>query len=403
MGKSEKTTVFVEPEEEWDVFISYASEDRDIVAGPLANALREKGLRVWFDQFEIKVGDSLFASISEGIRLSKFGIVILSPNFFAKQWTKRELSAFFNLSTSQGKNSILPIWYKMSVAEINKFSPLLSDIVALRWEDSLEVVTSQILSVTAPERSDGVLPKALQISGQVRRYISDEDYQTILTKYFEANPLETLNALNNILTDIEQPSLVRTRTIEIFSLFNELKSINYELVLRSPSLDLLSALIRALIKGDYPLTPSQLNILMNNSSLPNRSTDNIGDMVRYFNKLGSNFTSEVFLPLTSSNHWTVKHNCVKAIIKMDDEKSMEVLSKFSTMSYWLAREKIIEYINEKTEGGKIKADEVKIAKQIINQIRTDGQTDNSKLMRLSGDALWLLEKYLESNPISLDE
>ena len=88
---------------------------------------------------------------------------------------------------------------------------------------------------------------------------------------------------------------------------------------------------------------------------------------------------------------------------MDDEKSMEVLSKFSTMSYWLAREKIIEYINEKTEGGKIKADEVKIAKQIINQIRTDGQTDNSKLMRLSGDALWLLEKYLESNPISLDE
>ena len=68
MGKSEKTTVFVEPEEEWDVFISYASEDRDIVAGPLANALREKGLRVWFDQFEIKVGDSLFASISEGIR-----------------------------------------------------------------------------------------------------------------------------------------------------------------------------------------------------------------------------------------------------------------------------------------------------------------------------------------------
>jgi len=215
MEESKKTAIFIEPGEEWDGFISYASEDRDIVAGPLANALRDKGLRVWFDQVEIKVGDSLFASISEGIRLSKFGVVILSPNFFSKQWTKRELSGLFNLDTFQGKNSILPVWYKMSVLEINQFSPLLSDIVATRWEDGLDIIIGQILSVVTPEKTESELPKALRIAGEVRRHISESDYETYILNLYETNQPETLNALVNIITDIEQPVQIQIRAIEI--------------------------------------------------------------------------------------------------------------------------------------------------------------------------------------------
>ena len=70
MADSMEFITFIEPEEEWNVFISYASKDRESVAAPLANALCNKGLSVWFDQFEIKVRDSLFSSISEGIKLS---------------------------------------------------------------------------------------------------------------------------------------------------------------------------------------------------------------------------------------------------------------------------------------------------------------------------------------------
>jgi hypothetical protein len=178
-----------------------------------------------FDQFEIKVGDSLFTSISEGIRSSKYGLVILSPNFFSKQWTQRELRGLFNLSTIQGKNSILPVWYKISVTDINRFSPLLTDIVATRWEDGIDVVVGQILSVVAPEKFESALPTALRISGEVRRYISDSDYKTVLTKLFEVSPSETLEALNNLLLDIEQPSLVHGRVIEMVSSLGELKSL----------------------------------------------------------------------------------------------------------------------------------------------------------------------------------
>lgn len=68
----------------WDVFISYASEDRETVAAPLAEALRVNGLRVWYDQFELTPGKQLLQSIDEGLRESRFGIVVLSPHFSQK-------------------------------------------------------------------------------------------------------------------------------------------------------------------------------------------------------------------------------------------------------------------------------------------------------------------------------
>ena len=76
----------------WDAFISHASEDKDDFVRPLAEGLRERGLKVWFDEFELKVGDNLRGSIDRGLSQSRFGIVVFSPQFFEKQWPKNELS-----------------------------------------------------------------------------------------------------------------------------------------------------------------------------------------------------------------------------------------------------------------------------------------------------------------------
>ena len=45
--------------ETYDVFISHASEDKDEFVRPLANALMELGMKVWFDEMTLKIGDSL--------------------------------------------------------------------------------------------------------------------------------------------------------------------------------------------------------------------------------------------------------------------------------------------------------------------------------------------------------
>ena len=69
---------------DWDVFISHAWKDKDSFVRPLAKALQAKGLKVWFDESELKVGDSLRRSIDQGLAKSKYGIVVLSPNFFER-------------------------------------------------------------------------------------------------------------------------------------------------------------------------------------------------------------------------------------------------------------------------------------------------------------------------------
>jgi len=113
----------------FDVFISHASEDKDEVVRPLAFALQNKRLRVWYDEFELKIGDSLRQKIDRGLSNSRFGIVVLSKNFIKKGWTNYELDGIITKAIS-GKQVILPIWHNITKQEVIDYSPSLADKVA---------------------------------------------------------------------------------------------------------------------------------------------------------------------------------------------------------------------------------------------------------------------------------
>lgn len=114
---------------EYDVFISHASEDKDDVVRPLAKSLVEKGLKVWYDEFELKIGDSLRRKIDKGLSKSKFGIVVLSRNFIRKGWTNYELDGIVSKANT-GEQILLPIWHEITKKEVIDFSPSLADKVA---------------------------------------------------------------------------------------------------------------------------------------------------------------------------------------------------------------------------------------------------------------------------------
>lgn len=134
-------------ERDFDVFISHASEDKNAVVGPLAHALRKDGLEVWYDEFELKIGDSLRRKIDSGIARSRFGIVVLSPSFFAKGWPQYELDGLVTMSVS-GAQVLLPLWHGISRDEVISHSPSLADKVALRTADyTIEEIAAEITSV----------------------------------------------------------------------------------------------------------------------------------------------------------------------------------------------------------------------------------------------------------------
>lgn len=130
--------------ESWDVFISHASEDKDAIARPLAEALRGKGLRVWYDEFSLTVGDSLRKSIDYGLAHSRFGAVILSKHFFEKHWPEQELNGLATREV-EGKKVILPVWHGVSFNDVRENSPMLADRVAVSTDKGLEKVVEQLL------------------------------------------------------------------------------------------------------------------------------------------------------------------------------------------------------------------------------------------------------------------
>ncbi len=115
---------------QYDAFISHATEDKDAVARPLAERLRALEFIVWYDEFQLKVGDSLRRSIDRGLASSRFGIVVLSPSFFAKNWPQYELDGLVAREIAGG-NVILPLWHKVSKDEVLAYSPSLADKLAL--------------------------------------------------------------------------------------------------------------------------------------------------------------------------------------------------------------------------------------------------------------------------------
>jgi len=131
---------------EWDVFICHATEDKDIFVRKLAGELAEKGIRVWYDEFALTVGDSLRESIDKGILKSRFGIVVLSPSFFNKNWPQRELNAL-TARDSRNQKVILPIWLNVDRAVVYQHSPLLADIYAARAEEGIEKVVNELMRV----------------------------------------------------------------------------------------------------------------------------------------------------------------------------------------------------------------------------------------------------------------
>jgi len=134
-----------------DVFISHAHEDKEF-ARPLAEALRQRGLTVWYDEYVLLLGDSLRQVIERGLATARFGVVILSPSFFAKQWPQRELDALLAREISERAKVLLPVWHNLTLTEVAQHTPLLADRLAVSTARGLAHVVDQIVAVLKAER-----------------------------------------------------------------------------------------------------------------------------------------------------------------------------------------------------------------------------------------------------------
>lgn len=144
---------------QYDVFLSHASEDKDDVARPLAILLQDRGLRVWYDEFELRIGDNLVSKLNAGTNESRFGIIILSYSFFEKRWTNHELNMLELLWVTEDR-MLFPVWHNIGEEEIRAYRASLANIIgrrteALAIEDIAAEIHEVILAFYAEEQVTG--------------------------------------------------------------------------------------------------------------------------------------------------------------------------------------------------------------------------------------------------------
>jgi hypothetical protein len=126
-------------------FISHDSRDKDEVARPIAVELSKLMCPVWYDEFSLRLGDSLRESIEKGLKECKKCILVLSKNFLSNRgWTKTEFNAVFTRELLEGTNLVLPIWCGIDKSDLYDYSPTLLNRVGVKWERGLQEVVREI-------------------------------------------------------------------------------------------------------------------------------------------------------------------------------------------------------------------------------------------------------------------
>lgn len=153
------------------IFISHAWENKSF-AKPLAEALRAAGHEVWFDEYEYKPGDSLLGKINEGLLEADYGVVVFSPEYFRKYWTKVELDGLVALEARNGK-MVLPIWLNISSDEIAKVMPTHAGRYAVSAEKDMDRVVAELLSAIDGSERQRVFSRSDAARARIQKISAD--------------------------------------------------------------------------------------------------------------------------------------------------------------------------------------------------------------------------------------
>ncbi len=126
-------------------FISHDSRDKELIAGPLALEMQRLLCPVWYDEYSLKVGDSLREQIEKGLKECKKCILVLTPNYLSNEgWGKKEFDSVFTRELVEREQVILPVWYGVTKKDVYKYSPALADRVAANWQDGAAAVAKKL-------------------------------------------------------------------------------------------------------------------------------------------------------------------------------------------------------------------------------------------------------------------
>lgn len=133
---------------EYDVFISHANKDKEDFVEELYQSLKKLGVKIFYDKESLEWGDNWKDKLIDGTTKSEFAVIVISENFFGREWTEKELAEFLSRQNRNGQKLILPILHNITLVQLQKQYPSVADIQAI---DSKKYSCDQIALMFAKQ------------------------------------------------------------------------------------------------------------------------------------------------------------------------------------------------------------------------------------------------------------
>ena len=128
-----------------DVFLCHASPDKASIARPLAASLAQRAISCWLDEAIIEPGDSITDAVNDGLRLSRYVVVVVTAELLSRPWPRKELNAAFSREIRAGQVVVIPVLAVDHNHWADTF-PLLADKLYLSWSAGADAVADAIAS-----------------------------------------------------------------------------------------------------------------------------------------------------------------------------------------------------------------------------------------------------------------
>ena len=119
----------------YDVFISHANKDKLSYVNDLYSVLSDLGIEIFYDSKVLSWGDKWKDVILNGTEQSEFAIIVISENFFGREWTEKELNTFLEQENTSGQKIVLPLLYNVTINQLKAKYPALEEIQAISTSD----------------------------------------------------------------------------------------------------------------------------------------------------------------------------------------------------------------------------------------------------------------------------
>lgn len=122
----------------YDVFISHANKDKSEYVDSLYGTIQKLGVNIFYDTEVLSWGDNWKQVILDGTEKSEFAIIVISENFFGREWTERELNEFLKRQNASGQKIVLPLLHNITLEKLKGQYPILGNIQVISTKDYSE-------------------------------------------------------------------------------------------------------------------------------------------------------------------------------------------------------------------------------------------------------------------------